>query len=145
MGPAKKHFMTLPKFHEQRYLGIFLIIPKMWDSKLSYNKGRAKKECCFKKSRGTTLSVAFSTRSATMNEKSVFYLSSLLLHSFILIYHCNVICDALRASVPFVKFKEHEKHPWRSVNFSKVYLGLVEQRGGTVIQRQDRRTRQKGG
>ena len=30
------------------------------------------------------------------------------------------ICDALRDLVPFVQFKEHEKHPWRSVDFSKV-------------------------
>ena len=30
------------------------------------------------------------------------------------------ICDALRDLVPFVQFKEREKHPWRSVNFSKV-------------------------
>ena len=30
------------------------------------------------------------------------------------------ICDALRDLVPMVQFKKHEKHPWRSVNFSKV-------------------------
>ena len=30
------------------------------------------------------------------------------------------MCDALRNLVPFVQFKEPEKHPWRSVNFSKV-------------------------
>ena len=30
------------------------------------------------------------------------------------------ICDALRDLVPFVQFKKCEKHPWRSVNFSKV-------------------------
>ena len=29
-------------------------------------------------------------------------------------------CGALRDLVPFVQFKKHEKHPWRSVNFSKV-------------------------
>ena len=29
------------------------------------------------------------------------------------------ICDAKRDLVPFVQFKKHEKHPWRSVNFSK--------------------------
>ena len=28
--------------------------------------------------------------------------------------------DALRDLVPFVQFKKREKHPWRSVNFSKV-------------------------
>ena len=27
---------------------------------------------------------------------------------------------ALRDLVPFVQFKEREKHPWRIVNFSKV-------------------------
>ena len=26
----------------------------------------------------------------------------------------------LRDLVPFVQFKKREKHPWRSVNFSKV-------------------------
>ena len=30
------------------------------------------------------------------------------------------ICDALLDLVPFVQFKRREKHPWRSVNFSKV-------------------------
>ena len=38
------------------------------------------------------------------------------------------ICDALRYLVPFVQFKKRKKHPWRSVNFSKVvgtYLLLV--------------------
>ena len=29
-------------------------------------------------------------------------------------------CDALLDLVPFVRFKKHEKHPWRSVTFSKV-------------------------
>ena len=29
-------------------------------------------------------------------------------------------CDALRDLVAFVQFKKLEKHPWRSVNFSKV-------------------------
>ena len=34
---------------------------------------------------------------------------------------CDVyICDALRNLVPFVQFKKREKHPWRSVTFSKV-------------------------
>ena len=32
----------------------------------------------------------------------------------------NDICDALRDLVLFVQFKKREKHPWRSVNFSKV-------------------------
>ena len=30
-----------------------------------------------------------------------------------------MICDALRDLVPFVRFKKHEKDPWRSVTFSK--------------------------
>ena len=30
------------------------------------------------------------------------------------------ICDALRNLVTFVQFKKREKHPWRSVIFSKV-------------------------
>ena len=32
----------------------------------------------------------------------------------------EIICDALRDLVPFVQFKKREKHPWRSVTFSKV-------------------------
>ena len=28
-------------------------------------------------------------------------------------------CDALRDLVPFVQFKKREKHPWKSVTFSK--------------------------
>ena len=31
-----------------------------------------------------------------------------------------LISDALRDLVPFVQFKKCEKHPWRSVTFSKV-------------------------
>ena len=31
-----------------------------------------------------------------------------------------LICDALRDLVTFVQFKNREKHPWRSVKFSKV-------------------------
>ena len=30
------------------------------------------------------------------------------------------ICGTLRDFVPFVQFKKREKHPWRTVNFSKV-------------------------
>ena len=30
------------------------------------------------------------------------------------------ICDALRDLVPSAQFKEREKRPWRSVDFSKV-------------------------
>ena len=29
-------------------------------------------------------------------------------------------CGVLRDLVPFVQLKKSEKHPWRSVNFSKV-------------------------
>ena len=35
----------------------------------------------------------------------------------------NFVCylsDVLRHLVPFVQFKKREKHPWRSVPFSKV-------------------------
>ena len=32
----------------------------------------------------------------------------------------GAICGALRNLVPFVQFKKREKHPWMSVNFSKV-------------------------
>ena len=34
--------------------------------------------------------------------------------------YCSHMCDALRDLVPFVRFKKREKHPWKSVNFSKV-------------------------
>ena len=34
--------------------------------------------------------------------------------------HNVFICGALRALVAFVEFKKREKHPRRSVNFSKV-------------------------
>ena len=30
------------------------------------------------------------------------------------------ICDILRDLVPIVQFQEQEKHPWRSVTFSKL-------------------------
>ena len=30
------------------------------------------------------------------------------------------ICDVLRDLVTFVQFKKREKHPWRTVTFSKV-------------------------
>ena len=32
---------------------------------------------------------------------------------------CELHSDALRDLVPFVQFKKREKHPWRSVTFSK--------------------------
>ena len=34
--------------------------------------------------------------------------------------YTGIYCDALRDLVPFVKFNKLEKHPWRSVTFSKV-------------------------
>ena len=33
---------------------------------------------------------------------------------------CDDGSDTLRGLVPFVQFKKREKHPWRSVTFSKV-------------------------
>ena len=35
-------------------------------------------------------------------------------------YALIAICGELRDLVAFVQFKKREKHPWRSVNFSKV-------------------------
>ena len=32
----------------------------------------------------------------------------------------GIICDALRYLVLFIQFNKREKHPWRSVTFSKV-------------------------
>ena len=32
----------------------------------------------------------------------------------------NLKGDVLRDLVPFAQFKKREKHPWRSVNFSKI-------------------------
>ena len=32
----------------------------------------------------------------------------------------ELICDALRDLVAFVQLKKRERHPWRSVNLSKV-------------------------
>ena len=31
-----------------------------------------------------------------------------------------IVSGALRDLVPFVQFEKHEKHPWRSITFSKV-------------------------
>ena len=45
---------------------------------------------------------------------------SITKHIQTLRYIHNTICDALRNLVPFVQFKKRKKHPWRSVNFSKV-------------------------
>ena len=32
----------------------------------------------------------------------------------------KMVCDVLRDLAPLVQFKKREKHPWRSVTFSKV-------------------------
>ena len=42
--------------------------------------------------------------------------------SLAVIFACcsSYICDVLRDLVPFVQFKKREKHPWKSVIFSKV-------------------------
>ena len=42
----------------------------------------------------------------------------------ILSYLFKSLCDALRDLVPFIQFKKREKHPWRSVTFSKVACRL---------------------
>ena len=42
------------------------------------------------------------------------------IHYYQQILQMSNICDALRDLVPFVQFKKSEKHPWRSVTFSKV-------------------------
>ena len=45
---------------------------------------------------------------------------SLLLRFSVLSLCVGLECGALRDLLPFVQFKEREKHPWRSVNFRKV-------------------------
>ena len=41
-----------------------------------------------------------------------------------LILSCMIccICDVLHDLVPFAQLKKREKHPWRSITFSKVAL-----------------------
>ena len=34
-------------------------------------------------------------------------------------FYLFLIYDVLRDLVPFIQFKKREKHPWRSVTFSK--------------------------
>ena len=53
---------------------------------------------------------AISLKQKRKSVTEVIYLSFILLK----------FCGALRDLVPFVQFKKHEKHPWRSVTFSKV-------------------------
>ena len=54
------------------------------------------------------------------------------MHFFSLIFslrpRVHEICDALRVLVQFVQFKKREKHPWRSVIFSKV-AGFIVKKG----------------
>ena len=44
----------------------------------------------------------------------------LLIENLIIFYFSSIDCGALRYLVPFEQFKKREKHPWRSVSFSKV-------------------------
>ena len=37
-----------------------------------------------------------------------------------LLFPINLNCDVLGYLVPFIQFKKREKHPWKSVTFSKV-------------------------
>ena len=47
------------------------------------------------------------------------------------------VWDALRDLLPFVRFKKHEKHPWRSVTFSNtlpwVFSGFLNCTNGTKM------------
>ena len=52
------------------------------------------------------------------NDKHVY--TSFTLVSLLNTFSKVAKCDALRDLVAFVQFKKREKHPWRSVNFSKV-------------------------
>ena len=40
--------------------------------------------------------------------------------------------DVLHDLVPFIQFKKREKHPWRSVTFSKV-AGLLKKHSSMVV------------
>ena len=49
--------------------------------------------------------------------------SLIILSNYDLLFNTHIfvcICDALRNLVPFIQFKKREKHPWKSVTFSKV-------------------------
>ena len=53
-------------------------------------------------------------------QKDVLYLCPEYLIAAIMGYEQPVVtCDAFRDLLPFVQFKKREKHPWRSVTFSK--------------------------
>ena len=41
------------------------------------------------------------------------------LNILVVIQYANIICDVLRDLVPIIQFKKREKHPWKSVTFSK--------------------------
>ena len=58
----------------------------------------------------------------TVNLKSTLWIVPYLKNflSRLTIFIFKNVCDALRDLVPFVQFKKREKHPWRSVTFSKV-------------------------
>ena len=49
-------------------------------------------------------------------------------------YFTLVICGALRDLIPFLQFKKREKHPWRSVTFSKVAGYETKENNGKLIQ-----------
>ena len=42
------------------------------------------------------------------------------LNTLLLFRKFKIYSDTLRNLVPLVQFKKHEKHPWKSVTFSKV-------------------------
>ena len=41
-------------------------------------------------------------------------------YHLLVINEYSIICGALRDLVPFAQFKKREKHPWRSVNVTKI-------------------------
>ena len=49
-----------------------------------------------------------------------FVSSAKILNATVLLSPPQLVPGALCDLVAFVQFKKHEKHPWRSVNFSKV-------------------------
>ena len=53
--------------------------------------------------------------------------------------HCNVLRDL----VPFVQFKKREKHPWRTVTFSKVASLNILEYNKTYISIRERKVIQK--
>ena len=57
------------------------------------------------------------TKIPKSNWMKICYLNS---DDHIILILLEYICDALRDLVPLVQFKKREKHPWKSVNFTKV-------------------------